>query len=73
MQTIIVDLHISAEEYLKRYRVYGAVVATRSRDGRRVRFPARILQRFVTHGGVEGSFEISFDAEGKFSSIQRLS
>ena len=33
---------------------------------------ANILQRFVTHSGIRGSFRILFDAEGKFSGIERL-
>lgn len=72
MTEIIVDLHISADEYLKQYLISGAVVVTRSRDGRSVRFPASILQRFVGHGGVQGSFRIEFDRAGKFVSVNRL-
>ena len=72
MESIIVDISVPAEEYLKRYRYPGAMIATRSRDGRRVRFPANILQRFVTHTGISGSFEIHFDQQGKFLSIKRL-
>lgn len=72
MSRIIVDLTISADEYIKHYRVPGAIVVTRSRDGRRVQFPASILQRFVTHSGIRGSFEIEFDDQGKFTAVQRL-
>ena len=72
MASVVVELSISAEEYLKRYRNPGAVVISRSRDGRRVQFPANLLQRFVTHSGVSGTFEISFDPQGKFDTIKRL-
>ena len=72
MATIVVDLDISAQEYLKHYQISGAIVATRSRDGRSIRFPASLLQRFVTHSGVHGSFQIEYDQSGKFSAIRRL-
>jgi hypothetical protein len=67
-----VDLQISAEDYVKRYRTPGAQVLTRSRDGRRVQFPASILQRFVTHVGVVGHFAIEFDAAGKLLGVERI-
>lgn len=72
MKTIIVDLTISAEEYVKYYQMAGAVVAANSRDGRSVKFPANILQRFVMHDGIKGSFKIVFDDRGKFKKIERV-
>ena len=41
-------------------------------DGRRIQFPARILQPFVQHQGVSGYFRITFNQQGKFQSIARL-
>ena len=72
MQEMVFALRISADEYLKQYRTPGAVVVTRSRDGRRVRFPANILQPFVTHSGVSGTFVIRFNDQNRFESIERL-
>lgn len=72
MQIIIVDITIPADEFIRHYQVSGAVVATHSRDGRSVRFPASILQRFVSHEGIAGSFEITFTDAGKFASVRRL-
>ncbi|ARN76168.1 DUF2835 domain-containing protein [Oceanicoccus sagamiensis] len=72
MHTVIVDISISADEFIKHYQFSGAVVSTHSRDGRSVRFPANILQRFITHTGVKGSFRIQFDHGGKFSGVERL-
>lgn len=71
-QQIIVDLRISADEWLRLYRGQAYSVAALSRDGRRVRFPARILQPFVAREGVRGSFLIAFDKNGKFQQISRL-
>ncbi len=47
-------------------------VHTTARDGRSVRFPARILSRFYLPDGIRGSFRIVFDDAGKFASIERL-
>lgn len=70
--SIVVDIHISADEFLKLYEGLAKDAHVTARDGRRVQFPAHILRPFVTRAGVQGSFVIQFDAAMKFSSIQRL-
>ncbi|MFT5691499.1 MAG: hypothetical protein ACI92E_000828 [Oceanicoccus sp.] len=67
-----INISISSEEYLKYYKVPSASVSTRSSDGRSVRFPASILQPFVSHTGIQGSFCIEFSSDGKFKNIERL-
>ncbi len=72
MQHITVDLHIDQDEWLKIYRGETNIVYAISRDGRSVQFPANILNKYVTHSGISGSFVISIDDHGKFQSIVRL-
>lgn len=72
MQQIIVDISISPDEWIKLYQGSATDVHTRARDGRSVRFPARILSRFYLRDGVQGSFRILFDDQGKFVSVERL-
>ena len=72
MQQIIVDVNISPDEWIKLYQGSATDVHTRARDGRSVRFPARILSRFYLRDGVQGSFRILFDDQGKFVSVERL-
>ncbi|MEH6472993.1 MAG: DUF2835 domain-containing protein [Halopseudomonas sp.] len=72
MQKITIDLRVSADEYLKFYRGEADVVTCRARDGRRIQFPVKILNPYLTRDGVSGSFEIQFDNHGKFQSIERL-
>ena len=72
MQQIIVDVDISPDEWIKLYQGVATDVHTTARDGRSVRFPARILSRFFLNDGVRGSFRIVFDDSGKFTSIERL-
>ena len=69
---LIVDIHISAEEFLRHYQGSAKQVACTSRDGRKVRFPTNILQPFVTRDGIHGSFQIFFDQHHKFQRIERL-
>ncbi len=72
-KTLIVDLHIPAEEYLRHYQGHVTQVSAVARDGRRIRFPSRILQPFVSHEGIRGSFAIHFDEYHKFVSIDKIS
>jgi len=72
MQQIIVDISISPDEWIKLYQGLATDVRTTARDGRSVRFPARILSRFFLKDGLQGSFRIVFDDSGKFTSIERL-
>ncbi|HKK56977.1 DUF2835 domain-containing protein [Marinobacter sp.] len=72
MQQVIVDISISPGEWIKLYQGLATDVHTTARDGRSVRFPARILSRFYLQDGVRGSFRILFDDAGKFTSIERL-
>lgn len=70
--SLIIDLHISAEEYLRHYQGSAKQVVCIARDGRRVRFPTNILQRFVGHSGIHGAFRIEFDDNNKLVSILRI-
>jgi hypothetical protein len=72
MQQIIVDISIGPDEWIKLYQGLATDVRTTARDGRSVRFPARILSRFFLKNGLQGSFRIVFDDAGKFTSIERL-
>ena len=69
---IEVRIFISAQEYLLMYKGIARDVSATAVDGRRVRFPAHILQKFVTREGIRGRFLIQFSTEGKFESISRL-
>lgn len=72
MAYMVVDLHISADEYLRWYQGGARVVNAVARDGRRVQFPASSLQMFVDHTGVHGTFAIHFDSNNKLQRVERL-
>jgi len=71
-QTITFSLRITADEYLKNYKGVGVNVKVKSHDGRNLLFPANVLQKFVTHDGIQGHFEMHFDHDNKFTDIKRL-
>lgn len=72
LKSIIVSLAISAEEFQRIYQGSAKTVFAQSLDGRNIRFPAGILRPFVLHTGVRGTFQIDFDEDNRFKSIQRL-
>jgi len=72
MQRVTVRLNISPERFQAYYQgVVEYVVATAS-DGRTIKFPARVLRPFITYQGVQGTFEITCDANLKFQDIRRV-
>ncbi len=71
MQKVTVRLNISPKRFQAYYQgVVESVVATTS-DGRSVQFPARVLRPFLSYQGVQGTFEITYDANLKFQAIRR--
>ncbi|MCP4597109.1 DUF2835 domain-containing protein [Neptuniibacter sp.] len=73
MRTIVVSLSISTEEYMKMYQGVAQYVYTRSVDGRSVQFPAKILQPFLLKSGIKGMFRITFNDQGKYQGIEKVS
>ena len=70
---LLISLSISADEFVRLYQGTAKVVNTLSEDGRRVQFPASILQRHVTRSGISGRFVIEFDSDNRFSAIHKVS
>jgi hypothetical protein len=71
MQTVTVRLEISPERFQAYYQGVVEYVVARSTDGRTIQFPARVLRPFISYQGIQGTFEITFDASMKFQSIRR--
>lgn len=72
-RSLMVDLAIDAEEFLRFYKGAARTVVVTAVNGQTVRFPANILKPFVAHNGVHGRFEITFSANGKLIAIDKLS
>lgn len=72
MQRMRFTLRISPEEYQSYYQGVAKAVIVTSDDGRTLKFPVNALQKFVTHNGIEGFFEIMFDDNNKMIGINRI-
>ncbi len=73
MKSMRFSLNISAEQYERYYQGSARSVIVTTEDGRTLKFPANALQKFVTHDGIRGRFEIIYDDRNKLSSVQRVS
>ncbi|HCH64371.1 MAG TPA: DUF2835 domain-containing protein [Deltaproteobacteria bacterium] len=72
MQSLVIPIAISSEQWLDYYRGSVRNVSAVSLDGRRVLLPARVLQRFVTKDGVYGVFRVMINRQNKFQGIEQL-
>jgi hypothetical protein len=71
-QTIHFKLQLSYEQFLKVYQGIAKNVTVTAEDGRRIAFPARNIQTFLTKEGIRGYFEMELTAENKFVNIRRI-
>lgn len=71
MDEIRFALSLSADEFLPYYRGEVKNVQVTALDGRRLRFPARVLIPYLGHDGIRGRFVLRYDAAGRFHSIER--
>ena len=72
MARIRFSLNLSAETYRAYYRGEANMVQVKSLDGQNLRFPAAVLRPYLGHAGVSGLFELEFDENRRFVSLQRL-
>ena len=73
MRAMRFTLRLSAEEYQRYYQGSAKAVIVTAEDGRTLRFPANALQKFITHEGISGRFEILFDESHKMAGVNRIS
>lgn len=72
MRKLQIDIDISAERYVALYNGQAKTVYAMSRQGVSVQFPGKILNQFVTHDGICGTFEIVFDGNNKLVNIKKI-
>jgi len=72
MKRMRFSLDISAEKYLAYYQGSAKFVKVMTEQGLSLRFPASELQKFVSHDGIKGRFEIVFNAQHKLVSMNRI-
>ena len=72
MQKMRFHLDISALQYLSYYKGSAKFVNVKTDYGRTLKFPASELQKFVTRSGIQGRFEIEFNAQYKLVRLSRV-
>ena len=72
MPSLVLDISLTADEFLAVYQGRANRVLLHSRDGRKVSLPARHLRPHLGHAGVRGTFELDFSADGELLSLRRL-
>ena len=72
MPVVDVVLSVSSDDLLRYYTGTATHVVAPALDGRRIRFPARVLRPYVTEAGVHGTFRLRFDRDNRFVSLQLL-
>ena len=71
-QSIQFSLDLSYDQFLKVYQGTAKNISVVADDGRRIVFPARNIQSFLTKNGIKGYFEMTLTAENKFISLKKL-
>ena len=71
-QNFYIDLRITRDEYLKRYRGVASTVLAQTTHGQTIRFPANRLQPFVRHDGISGRFRLEVDAQNRLLSVEQV-
>jgi len=65
-------IYISYDDYLAYYQGTVKNVSVKAHDGRRIEFPAGMLQRHLTREGIRGAFELEFDNNHKLIELRRV-
>lgn len=72
MQKMIFQLDISPQKYHSYYQGAAKFIYVQTEDGRTLKFPASEMQKFVSHAGIQGRFEIIFNDRHKLVSLNRI-
>ncbi len=72
-QIIRFSLNLEYEQYLRAYQSAAINISVIANDGRRIAFPARNVQSFLTKDGINGYFEMQLTSDNQFISIKKLS
>lgn len=72
MAKVVLNVALSAFKYEAMYTGLAKNLVASSLDGRKVQLPLSAFQRFVTHQGIHGLFEVEFDDKNKLIAVTRL-
>jgi hypothetical protein len=65
------SLRLTADQYLRVYQGTAKRISVIAHDGQRIEFPAQNIQKFLTHDGITGKFEMELTPQNKFVAIRK--
>ncbi|TYL47519.1 DUF2835 domain-containing protein [Marinomonas sp. IMCC 4694] len=72
MAKVVLNVALSALKYEAMYTGLAKNLVASSTDGRKIQLPLSAFQRFVTHQGIYGFFEVEFDDSNKLISVTKV-
>ena len=72
MASVRVSISIPAERYQALYSGRVHYIQAIAEGGLRVQFPGSALQKYVTHDGVSGTFDLQFTESNKLTGVRRV-
>ncbi|ETX09766.1 topoisomerase II [Marinomonas ushuaiensis DSM 15871] len=72
MAKVVLSVALPAFKYEAMYAGSAKNLVASSLDGRKVQLPLTAFQRFVTHQGINGVFEVEFDDMNKLIGVTQL-
>ena len=73
MAKLVLNVALPAIKYEAMYSGAAKKLVATSLDGRKVQLPLNAFQRFVTHQGIYGFFEVEFDEKNKLVGVTKVS
>ena len=72
MAKVVLNVVLPAFKYEAMYAGSAKSLVASSLDGRKVQLPLSAFQRFVTHQGIHGVFEVEFDDTNKLIGVTQI-
>ncbi|MFQ3187404.1 DUF2835 family protein [Marinomonas primoryensis] len=72
MAKVVLNVALPAFKYEAMYAGLAKNLVASSLDGRKVQLPLSAFQRFVTHQGIYGVFEVEFDDMNKLIGVTQI-
>ena len=73
MKRMTFHLDISPDVYQRYYQGAAKMVLVTTEQGLTLKFPAGQLQKYISHDGIRGRFEILFDDNNRLLELNKLS
>lgn len=73
MPKAVFSIGLSSDQVLQFYKGLRHRVQVSTADGQSMSIPYNILLKYVTHEGIYGTFEITYESDGTLGELRRVS